>query len=137
MEAATEVSYEDVRRDPADYTSVSVGWFGVVTGVGADGLVSMTYRTLAARNLCSDERDSSCRVTVSEREGGPFSARMEIRPEDREGENRLWVGSLVKVYGSPTGDFDEEGGPILQSAWYRLWPHGKYVTTGARGSMRR
>ncbi len=62
---------------------------------------------------------------------------MEIRPEDREGENRLWVGSLVKVYGSPTGDFDEEGGPILQSAWYRLWPHGKYVTTGARGSMRR
>lgn len=137
MEAVTEVSYEDIRRDPADYASVTVGWFGVVTAVLEGGAVEMTYRTLAARNLCRDERDSSCRVTVSERAGGPFTARLQMRPEDLDGENRLWIGSLVKAYGSPQGDFDENGGPIIQADYYRHWPRGTYVTTGSRGNMRR
>lgn len=140
LERASEVQYEALRRDPADYAAVEVGWFGVVTGVeegrGGEALVHLTFRTLQPRNLCADESASSCRVTVSNRAMGPFSATLALRPEDRSGERRLWSGSLVKVYGRPTGDFDDEGGPLLESAWYRHWPRGTYVTTGASGTMR-
>ena len=141
LEAVENVTYEEIRRDPVDFGSTTVGWFGVVTGVeageGGETLVHLTYRTLQPRNLCADERDSSCRVTVSERAGGPFSAILALRPEEEAGSDRLWVGSLVKVYGQPTGDFDADGGPVLRATWHRHWPHGTYVTTAARGSMRR
>ncbi len=142
MDAAAQVSYEDVRRDPADFQSVTVGWFGVITEVGLDengsGTIAVTHRTLAARNLCADERSSSCRVTVSERAGGPWTAQLTVRVDDLGGEDRVWIGSLVKVYGTPTGELDpEHGGPVLEAAWYRHWPRGKFVTTGARNSMRR
>jgi hypothetical protein len=142
LEAATQVNYEDVRRDPADYRSTTLSWFGVVTNVapeesGAGALVALTFRTHQPRHLCGDETASSCRVTVSDRAGGPFSIHLEIRPEDREGVDRLWSGSLIRVYGSPNGEFDSEGGPIIEAQWYRHWPRGKYVTTGAAGSMRR
>lgn len=142
MEAVTEVTYEDVRRDPADYASVSVGWFGVVTGVEVDeatgvGTVHLTYRTLQTRNLCADERSGSCRVTVSERAGGPFSVTMTLTAEQISGQNRVWQGSLLKVYGAPTGDFDDEGGPVLGANYVRHWPRGTYVTTGSAARMRR
>ncbi len=141
MEGSTEISYEEVRRDPVDFQSTTVAWFGVVTDLTIDesgaGTISMTYRTLAARNLCGDETSGSCRVTVSEREGGPFSATVQLRPEEQAGEDRLWRGSLVKIYGHPNGEFDEQGGPILVTDWHRHWPRGAYVTTGDRASMRR
>lgn len=140
MEQATPVTYEEVRRDPADYRNVTVGWFGIVTGVSDEGgttTVALDHRTHRDRHLCRDETDGSCRVTISDRSGGPFSTLVALRPEDRDGEARLWVGSLVKVYGSPTGDFDADGGPMIQASYYRHWPRGTYVTTGAAGSMRR
>lgn len=141
IETASAVTYEEVRRDPADYRDDVVAWFGVVTAVDAQpngsARVAMTYRAHQDRHLCGDERDSSCRVTVSERPGGPFSALLEVRPEDREGQDRLWIGSLLKVYGTPTADFDDQGGPILQTRYYRHWPRGTYVTTGASATMRR
>jgi hypothetical protein len=139
--AGAGVSYEDVRRDPVDYQSTTLAWFGVVTSVERDSdnrtLVHATHRIHQARHLCSDETSGSCRVTVSDRQSGPFTAVVQIHPEDREGEARLWAGSLVKIYGSPTGEFDTEGGPIVEAAFYRHWPRGTYVTTGAAGSMRR
>jgi len=142
LEEATPVNYEDVRRDPADYRSTTLSWFGVVTNVepegsGAGALVALTHRTHQPRHLCGDETAASCRVTVSDRPGGPFSIHLEIRAEEREGTDRLYTGSLIRVYGSPTGEFDSEGGPIIEARWYRHWPRGKYVTTGASGSMRR
>ena len=141
MSQVGEVSYEDVRRDPADYQSATLGWFGIVTSVERDAdnrtLIHGTHRIHQRRHLCSDQTSGSCRVTVSDRQSGPFTAIVDIHPEDREGEMRLWAGSLVKVYGSPTGEFDTEGGPILQAEFYRHWPRGTYVTTGAAGSMRR
>jgi hypothetical protein len=141
LEQATEVTYEEVRRNPADYRSAMVGWFGVVTALDADAngraRVALTYRTHQPRHLCRDETAGSCRVTVSDRAGGPFSAVIEMRPEDRAGQDRMWIGSLVKVYGLPSGDFDEQGGPVLQAQHYRHWPRGTYVTTGAASAMRR
>jgi len=140
IESASRVTYEEVRRDPAAFRETPLGWFGVVTDVdteGGESRVAMTHRTHRARHLCESELDSSCRVTVSDRESGPFTAVLTMRPEDRSGQDRLWIGSLVKVYGSPTGDFDDEGGPVVSADYYRHWPRGKYVTTGAAGSMRR
>ncbi len=90
------------------------------------------------RHLCADESAGSCRVTISDRGIGPFTALVQVRPEDlAEGTERLWTGSLVKVYGHVMDAGTEESGPIIQAEWYRQWPHGTYVTTGARGSMRR
>ncbi len=139
-EREQRIPYEDVRRDPADHVSSTVGWFGVVTGVDASGdraRVAMSFRTHQARHLCEDERDSSCRVTVSDRSSGPFTAVVALRPEDQSGQDRVWQGSLLKVYGSPNGEFDDQGGPVVEAQWYRHWPRGNYVTTGAAASMRR
>ena len=138
VDGATEVSYEDVRRAPDDYAASKLAWFGVVTSIDEEtGLVEMTYRTLAPRNLCADERDSSCRVTVSHREGGPFSARLQLEPADLAGENRIWVGSLLRVVGSPEPELAEDGGPVFVGTYYRHWPRSLYRTTRARGQMRR
>lgn len=138
LESVTEVGYEDVRRDPNGYAQTSISWFGIVTSVDtASGVVEMTYRTLAPRNICSDATDASCRVTVSARAGGPFTARVQLRPEDVRGEDRVWNNSLLRVVGRPTQEFDERGGPILETTYYRHWPRGAYVTTAARSSMRR
>ena len=142
IDRAQLVSYEEVRRDPASHRQVLVGWFGVVRRVDLDpasgqARVSMSHRVHRERHLCQDETSGSCRVTVSDREIGPFTAVLQTRPEDREGEDRIWQGSLIKVYGAPTGDFDDDGGPVLQAELFRHWPAGHYVTTGSAGAMRR
>jgi hypothetical protein len=141
LERAVEVSYEEVRRDPKSFESRLVGWFGVVTGArrGAQGgvLVALELRFHQQRHLCSDEFESSCKVTISERAGGPFSVELQLRSEDLSGSTRLNVGSLVKVYGTPTGEFDDRGGPLLKSLYYRHWPHGAFVTTTGAVNMRR
>jgi hypothetical protein len=140
-ERAVDVSYEEVRRDPQAFSGRLVGWFGVVSGVkrlpSGELALALELRFHQPRHLCNDQFESSCRVTISERAGGPFSTTIRLRSEDSSGPERLNVGSLVKVYGSPTGDFDDRGGPILKTQWYRQWPHGAYVSTAGQGAMRR
>jgi hypothetical protein len=140
-ERAADLSYEEVRRDPKAFEQRFIGWFGTVSAAkrAADGGVQLALdlRFHQPRHLCSDQFESSCRVTISERDGGPFSTTIKIRPEDQAGSERLNVGSLVKVYGTPTGEFDERGGPLLKAEFYRQWPHGAYVTTSGRATMRR
>ncbi|HKU41696.1 MAG TPA: hypothetical protein VJR89_26245 [Polyangiales bacterium] len=140
-ERAADVSYEEVRRDPKAFEQRLVGWFGVVTGAkrSSDGTVdvALDLRFHQPRHLCSDQFESSCKVTISERQGGPFSTKLLLRPEDTSGTTRFNVGSLVKVYGSPTGEFDDRGGPVLKTQFYRQWPHGAYVTTSGAINMRR
>lgn len=143
LERAEELSYEDVRRFPDRHAETLIGWFGTVTHIeelaaSGEARLSLEYRTHQERHLCSDERDGSCRVTVSQRAIGPFQALVTIRPEDRvDGPDRLWTGSLVRVYGHVTDAGSEESGPILQVEHYRHFPHGTFVTTAAAGSMRR
>jgi hypothetical protein len=140
-EGAEEAVYEDVRRDPARFRERCLAWFGVVTGVeagsGGATLVHLTHRSHQERHLCADETDASCRVTVSERASGPWSATLTLRAEDTVGTDRVWTGSLLRVIGVPTGEFDAEGGPVLAAAYYRHWPRGAYVTTADRARMRR
>ncbi len=130
-----------MRRDPAGYRARRVAWFGVVTGVesgpGGTSLVHLTHRIHQERHLCGDETDGSCRVTVSERASGPWTATITLRPEDTVGVDRVWMGSLLRVFGAPSGEFDAEGGPVLAAHYYRHWPRGAYVTTADRARLRR
>jgi hypothetical protein len=137
----TPVSLEQVKRDPNGYKGDELGWFGVVTGMGdlSDGKtrLSLSLRAHQERHLCGDERGSSCRVTVSEKDLGPFTVDVALSPEEKLGQDRVWFGSLLRVYGHPTGEYDAEGGPLLDVTYFRHFPRGTYVTTASRGGMRR
>jgi len=139
---APEPIYLDVQRDPAAYSTSPIGWFGVVREVipQDDGtvLVRMNQRAHVDRHLCFERSEDTCRVTVSERSGGPFSARVQLRGgTDSEGTNQVQRESLLRIYGRVTGDYDEDGGPFLSVEYYRHWPRGQWVDTSQQAVMRR
>ena len=140
-ERAIDVSYEEVRRDPQAFSGKTVGWFGVVTAAkrlpSGEVQLALDLRFHQPRHLCSDQFESSCRVTISDRVGGPFSTTVRLHSDDESGSARLNIGSLVRVYGVPSGEFDDRGGPVIKTQFYRHWPHGAYVTTSGSRSMRR
>lgn len=141
FDKAEEATYQDVLRDPHRYEKTEVGWFGSVTnispGAGGKTRLTLSLRAHQARHLCSDDGKSSCRVTVSEAQLGVFTVDLALTPDEQNGAERIWVGSLLKVYGTHSGEFSEETGPVLNVSYYRHWPRGYYVSTAARGSMRR
>src|SRR5215510_3162224 len=141
FERAIDVSYEEVRRDPQAFSGRVVGWFGVVTGAkrlpSGEVQLALELRFHQPRHLCTDQFESSCRVTISDRAGGPFSTTLRLRPEDDNGAERVNTGSLVRVYGSPNGDFDDRGGPVIKAEYYRQWPHGAYIPASSNNAMRR
>lgn len=138
---AQQVAYEDVQRDPNGFTKTEVGWFGIVTAYAdlSDGRerLTMSLRAHQPRHLCSSERDSSCRVTVSDRSMGNFVIEVQLSDEQKLGKDRVWIGSLLKVYGTPSGEYDDDGSAILNVKYFRHFPRGTYVTTAQRASMRR
>lgn len=138
---AQDPVYDDVRRMPESYRGEVISFFGVVTAIStehAETRIAMQVRTHQDRHLCDDESERSCRVTVNARDGGPFTAIVQLRPDDLSGENRVQVNSLLRVFGTVvSGEYDSDGGPVLRAAYYRHWPRGQYVTTNAAGSMRR
>lgn len=141
MERAVEASYEEVRRArPEDQPYLS--WFGVALGPpaidGGTARVRLSLRAHQERHLCATEHADSCRVTVSERALGTFTAQIAIRPEDAApGQERLWQGSLLRVYGRAIGERDEHGDPVIVADWYRHWPRHTFVTTAMASRMRR
>jgi len=142
LDRAQDLPYEQVKRAPYDYKNIEVAWFGVVESLSdlPDGRsqVRLAVRTPQARNLCRDEYQDSCRLTVSETSPGKFVARVVLSEEEKKaGKERVWNGSLLKVYGTPTGDYDEHGDPVIEASYHRHWPRGYYVTTAQRGAMRR
>lgn len=142
-QANNEAVYDEVRRLPDRFNNQMLSWFGVVTEVtppqNGTLRVGLQLRTHQERHLCEDETDGSCRVTVSEADGGPFSAVLgRVSPEETHGENRIQIGSLVHVYGRLVqGEYDSVGGPVVRAEFHRHWPRGQYVTTASRGSWRR
>lgn len=141
--ANNDAVYDEVRRMPEQYRGQVLSFFGVVTSVdlrssGATVRVAMQIRTHQERHLCEEESDSSCRVTVSARDGGPFTAVLQLRADDTQGENRVQVNSLLRVFGTlAPGEYDDQGGPVLNVQYYRHWPRGEYVTTAAASALRR
>ncbi len=167
-DADVHLTYEEVRRAPRAHANAKLAWFGVVQEMHAvpcvKGLsqrelsdcqagkklmeVFLSYRTHRQRHLCSDANDSSCRVTVSDRDGGKVVARMSIPAEELEGDERIWRGSLLRIYGNPEVPEnmpgpeslevpDEEIPVIVNVEWFRHWPAGRYVTSGDASHMRR
>lgn len=142
-ERAVDLSYEEVRRFPDRHAEDLIGWFGTVEEMetvdrgSGEARLRLQLRPHRERHLCADESSDSCRVTVADRPIGPFTVLVRLRAEDlAEGPERLWAGSLLKVYGHVTDAGDERTGPVIQAEWYRHWPHGKFVTTAAAGAMR-
>ena len=143
LERAVDLSYEEVRRFPDRHAEELIGWFGVITEIGdldratGEARLTLDYRRHQPRHLCADERTGSCRVTVSQRGIGPFQVLVTLRQEDLvDGTDRLWTGSLLKIYGHVSDAGSDESGPIIQVDHYRHFPHGTFVTTAAAGSMR-
>jgi hypothetical protein len=140
LHRVVDASYEEVRRARPE-NQPFVGWFGVVveppTTEGDVTTLVLSLRAHQDRHLCSSGSSHSCRVTVSDREIGRFTAHIHERAEDAaEGTLRLAVGSLVRVYGRSTGE-DASDQPIIDAEWYRHWPAHYFVTTSAAASMRR
>lgn len=134
--------YDEVRRFPERFNDRLISWWGIVTDVelssNGPARVTMQLRTHQARHLCADETETSCRVTINERDGGSFTALITLAPEDQVGENRVQPFSLLRVYGTVIpGEYNREGGPILRVQYYRHWPRGQYVTSSAASVLRR
>jgi hypothetical protein len=141
LERAQELPYEQVKATPYEYRATEIAWFGVVSALSElpdkRTQARLAFHVHQARHLCRDEYEDSCRVTVSESSPGDFSARLLLPESQNSGKERVWVGSLLKVYGKPTGDFDEQGDPVIEVTYFRHWPRGYYVTTAQRAAMRR
>jgi hypothetical protein len=142
FKSATQINYEEIRRDPLKYADATVGWFGVVDEVlgdqGGKLTLLLSYRTHQDRHLCEDKFEKkTCRVTVSKKSPGTFMTTLEPSDEaDMIGKNKISTKSLIKVYGKATGEYDENGGPVIETMWFRHWPPGQYVDTSAASFMR-
>lgn len=141
-QADNDAIYDEVRRMPDRFSNRMISWFGIVTSVESAGgglsRVALQQRTHRERHLCEDETEGSCRVTISEQDGGPFTALVRLAPEDTVGENRVSAGALMRVYGTiAPGEYDAQGGPVLRAQYYREWPRGQFVTTAAAANWRR
>jgi hypothetical protein len=145
-EAAVQGSerYDPVmsKRLPDEWRGKKLDVFGVVLarGEGRDGLADLTLsvRRLAARNLCEEADESSCRVTVGDQELARVHALVKLSQNDNVGNERVQPRSLVRVVGKLEDQTNkEDGSDVLLSEFYRHWPAAYFVTEQARSFMRR
>jgi len=127
-------------RDKADWKKAKISVFGIVQkrGEGAAGMayVTLSVRTLEARNLCEALDQDTCRVTVGEHEFAVVHALLKLAPADDIGEKSVNRGSLVRVLGKLSDDVDpDDGTPVLKADYYRHWPRNFFVTTASRPDM--
>jgi hypothetical protein len=131
-----------VSRAPEKWKDRPVSLFGVVTnrgsGPGGAAYLAISIRSLQQRNLCDNDDEDSCRVTISDREFGRVHALLKLSAEDELGQDSVGVGSLLRMVGVLGVDVDpNDGTPILRGTFYRHWPRASYVTASASRSMRR
>ena len=140
-ESARDYDPVMIEREPESWRNSSISVFGVVKqrseAPGGAAYLTLSVRTLAARNLCDELDEDTCRVTVSEHEHAVVHAVVKLRPDDALGKLSLAQGSLVRVIGKLTDGVDKnDGTPVLQAAYYRHWPHNYYVTDADRDHMK-
>lgn len=138
---ATEYDPVMAQRMPDKWRGKPVSVFGVVKqrtpGPGGTTDLTLSVRTLAKRNLCSNRSDDSCRVTVSDHEYAVVHALVKLREEDNIGKTSVGIGSLVRVVGVIGDNVDPgDGSPVIRASYYRHWPRDYYVTTADRATMR-
>jgi hypothetical protein len=139
---ATEYDAKAFERSADKWRDRPVWLFGIVTnrglGPGGTAYLAVSVRSLQLRNLCGEDDEDTCRVTVSEREHGKINLLVNLAGEDDRGELSVGPGSLVRVVGTIGQDADPvEGTPIMRVSLYRHWPRGYFVTTKAAGVLRR
>ena len=127
-------------REKEDWKKATVTLFGVVkarTSAKSGGAyLTLSMRTLSARNLCDDFDEDTCRVTVSEHEHATIHAIVKLTSEDEVGEHSVGRGSLVRVVGKLTDEVDpHDGASVLRVSYYRHWPRHFYVTTSMASGM--
>ena len=130
------------RRFAHEWRKKRTSFFGIVTqrSQGASGAtqVRLSVRKLAPRNLCDSSDESSCRVTVSDREHAIVHVQLQLKGEDDVGKLSVGTGSLLRVVGKLGDRVDEsDGGPIFRAVYYRHYPRNYFVTTKDRATMRR
>lgn len=129
-------------RRPDEWRKTPVSLFGVVTsrtpGPSGTASVLVHVRRLEPRNLCESLRDdSTCRVTVSDREFGIIHALLTLRPEDDVGRDAIGPGSLLRLVATSNGEYDPaDGAPVLRAAYYRHFPRFSYVTKADARDLR-
>lgn len=128
-------------RAPEAWKSTQVSLFGVVRErkklPRGDSLLTLSLRTLAERNLCDSPSDSSCRVTVSDREYGTVQVIARLSAEDEKGPFPVLPGSLIRAIGRIADPKPKKGFPVLTASYLRHWPRAEYVTFAERIHMRR
>jgi hypothetical protein len=127
-------------RDKVEWKKRKVSVFGIVNkraeGPSGTAYVTLSVRTLEARNLCEALDEQTCRVTVGEHEFAIVHALLKLSPSDDIGEKSLNRGSLVRVLGKLTDEVDpEDGTPVMKAEYYRHWPRNYFVTTASRPDM--
>ncbi len=127
-------------RDKLEWKKHKVSVFGIVNkraeGPGGVADLTLSVRTLEARNLCEGLDEQTCRVTVGEHEFAIVHARVVLSPADDIGEKSVNRGSLVRVLGKLTDDVDaDDGTPVMKVEYYRHWPRNFFVTTASRPDM--
>ncbi len=129
-------------REPVALRKSKSALFGVVTsrspGPGGAAYLTVGVRKLETRNLCSNANDeSTCRVTVSDREFGVVHVLTALRGDDDLGEHSVGVGSLVRAVGVFGEDVDpSDGAPVMRAGFTRHWPRNAYVTRASADLMR-
>jgi hypothetical protein len=139
-EGAREYDPVMAERDKADWKKAKISLFGVVTrraeGPAGAAYVTLSVRTLEARNLCEQLDEQTCRVTVGQHEFAVVHALLKLSPADDIGEKSLNRGSLVRVLGKLTDDVDpQDGAVVIKADYYRHWPRNFFVTTASRPDM--
>lgn len=139
-EGAREYDPVMAERDKAEWQNQKISLFGIVArradGPGGAAYVTLSVRTLEARNLCEELDEATCRVTVGEREFAIVHALLKLNPSDDIGGKSLNRGSLVRVVGKLTDAVDpDDGSPVVKADYYRHWPRNFFVTTASRPDM--
>jgi len=130
------------KRLPDEWRSKKLDVFGIVLarGEGREGLADLTLsvRRLAARNLCEDASEDSCRVTVGDQELARVHALVKLSQNDNVGNERVQPRSLLRVVGKLEDQANkDDGSDVLLSEFYRHWPAAYFVTEQARSYMKR
>jgi hypothetical protein len=142
VEGSREFDPVMFQRQPDEWRKSPVSLFGIVTsrspGPSGAAQVTLSVRRLEPRNLCDSLReDSTCRVTVSDRDFGLVHVFATLRPDDDVGDKSVGTGSLLRVVATANGEVDpSDGASILRATYYRHWPRNFYVTKAAARDMR-
>jgi hypothetical protein len=136
--SAREYDATSARSQPLGGQNKPVVLFGVVqsraAGPGGQALLKLSERALEPHNVCAQPGDdSSCRVTVSGRDGGTLWALVRLQGDDDVGPRAVSQRSLVRIIGTVGQDVSPtDGAPVIHASWYRHFPVTEYVSSSSK-----